>query len=171
MPTLRDICKAFAPESLERYPHLPTSPRQGISAIQQCQSGHNRSASLSATAVGGSTASIIPVATATVPGASSMRTGRGSSHDLDKQLPGPHFLRTFTVSETLPPLDPLPSTPRLPGHVQRLVASPYTARHRRACHRDGSAGFSRGPAYLGPATPIPPAYPLHRSRWRSLQRL
>jgi hypothetical protein len=40
MTTLRDIFTAFAPEYLERYPHLPTSHRQVISAIQQCQSGH-----------------------------------------------------------------------------------------------------------------------------------
>jgi hypothetical protein len=39
MTTLRDIFTAFAPEYLERYPHLPTAHRQVISAIQQCRSG------------------------------------------------------------------------------------------------------------------------------------
>ena len=40
MTTLRAIFTAFAPESLERSPHLPTAHRQVISAIQHCQSGH-----------------------------------------------------------------------------------------------------------------------------------
>ena len=37
MTTLRDIFTAFAPEYLERYPHLPLGHRQVISAIQQCK--------------------------------------------------------------------------------------------------------------------------------------
>ena len=41
MTTLRAIFTAFAPESLERSPHLPLAHRQGISAIQHCQSGHS----------------------------------------------------------------------------------------------------------------------------------
>jgi hypothetical protein len=40
MTTLRDIFTAFAPEYLERSPHLPTSHRKVISAIHLCQSGH-----------------------------------------------------------------------------------------------------------------------------------
>ena len=34
MTTLRAIVTAFAPEYLERYPHLPLSHRKVISAIQ-----------------------------------------------------------------------------------------------------------------------------------------
>ena len=41
MTTLRDIFTACAPEYLERYPQLPLAHRQGISAIQQCHSGHD----------------------------------------------------------------------------------------------------------------------------------
>jgi hypothetical protein len=41
MTTLRDSFNAFAPESLERSPHLPTSHQQTISAIQHCRSGHD----------------------------------------------------------------------------------------------------------------------------------
>jgi len=40
MTTLRAIVTAFAPEYLERYPHLPLSHRKVISAIQHCQSGY-----------------------------------------------------------------------------------------------------------------------------------
>jgi Transposase zinc-binding domain len=39
MTTLRDIFTAFAPEYLERSPHLPTAHRQVIRAIQHCRSG------------------------------------------------------------------------------------------------------------------------------------
>jgi hypothetical protein len=40
MTLRRDLCTAFAPQYLERYPHLPTSHRKVLSAIQQCPSGH-----------------------------------------------------------------------------------------------------------------------------------
>ena len=40
MTTIRDIVGAFAPEYLERYPHLPLSHQKTISAIEHCQSGH-----------------------------------------------------------------------------------------------------------------------------------
>jgi hypothetical protein len=39
MTTLRDICTACAPASLERSPPLPTAHRQGISAIHHGRSG------------------------------------------------------------------------------------------------------------------------------------
>jgi hypothetical protein len=41
MTTLSALFNAFAPESLERSPHLPTSPHKVISAIQNCRSGHD----------------------------------------------------------------------------------------------------------------------------------
>ena len=40
MTTLRERFPAFAPESLERSPHLPLDHRKVLSAIQHCQSGH-----------------------------------------------------------------------------------------------------------------------------------
>ena len=40
MTTLREIFTAFAPEYLERSPHLPTAHRKVLSAIQHCQNGH-----------------------------------------------------------------------------------------------------------------------------------
>jgi hypothetical protein len=43
MTTLRAIFTACAPESLERYPHLPLAHRRGMSAIQPCRSGHDGS--------------------------------------------------------------------------------------------------------------------------------
>ena len=41
MTTLRDIFTAFAPAYLARSPHLPLSHRKVISAIHNCQSGHD----------------------------------------------------------------------------------------------------------------------------------
>jgi hypothetical protein len=40
MTTLRAIFTAFAPEYVARYPYLPLAHRKGISALQQCRSGH-----------------------------------------------------------------------------------------------------------------------------------
>jgi hypothetical protein len=41
MTTRRDIFTACAPESLERYPPLPTSHQKVSSAIPHGQSGHS----------------------------------------------------------------------------------------------------------------------------------
>ena len=40
MPTMTDICNAFAPAYLERSPNLPPLHRQTLRAIQHCRSGH-----------------------------------------------------------------------------------------------------------------------------------
>ena len=39
MTTLRAICTAFAPEYVERSPHLPLAHRPVIRAIPPCRSG------------------------------------------------------------------------------------------------------------------------------------
>jgi hypothetical protein len=79
MITLRDIFTACAPESLERSPHRPMAHRKVISAIQQCQSGHDGHSLSQCQHWGGPTASIMPVATATVPMVSIRKPRSGSS--------------------------------------------------------------------------------------------
>src|SRR5262245_21049205 len=103
MTTLRDIFTAFGPEYLERYPHLPTAHRQVISAIQQCQH------------CGGQHRVQHSCGNRHCPQCQQHTTQQWLHHHLDKQLPGPHFLLTFTVPETLRPF--LRSYQRLAYHA------------------------------------------------------
>jgi len=103
MITLREICTAFAPEYLERYPTLPTAHRQGISAIQQCQSGAYGHSLYQCPACGGPHRVNHSCGNRHCPQCQQHTTQQWLQHHLDKQLPGPHFLLTFTVPEALRP--------------------------------------------------------------------
>jgi hypothetical protein len=108
MLTLRELCPAFAPESLERSPTLPTAHRQGISASQQCQRG----------AYGHRLSQCQPCA-----GQHRVQHAWGNRHcpqcqqpttpqwlqpHVAQQLPGPPWLLTFTVPAALRPLSRSP---------------------------------------------------------------
>ena len=103
MTTLRDIFTAFAPEYLERYPHLPLAHRKVISAIQQCQSGHDGHSLYQCPNCGGQHRVNHSCGNRHCPQCQQHKTRQWLQHHLEKQLPGPHFLLTFTVPETLRP--------------------------------------------------------------------
>lgn len=103
MTTLREIFTTFAPEYLERYPSLPTSHRQVISAIQQCQSGHYGHSLYQCPSCGGHHRVNHSCGNRHCPQCQQHKTQQWLQHHLDKQLPGPHFLITFTVPEPLRP--------------------------------------------------------------------
>jgi Putative transposase/Transposase zinc-binding domain len=101
MTTLRDIFTAFAPEYLERYPHLPLAHRKVISAIQQCRSGHYGHSLYQCPSCGEQHRVTHSCGNRHCPQCQQHKTQQWLQHHLDKQLPGPHFLLTFTVPETL----------------------------------------------------------------------
>jgi Putative transposase/Transposase zinc-binding domain len=103
MPTLRAIFTAFAPAYLERYPHLPTSHRKVISAIQYCQSGHYGHSLYQCQSCGEQHRVNHSCGNRHCPQCQQYKTHQWLQHHLDTQLPGPHFLLTFTVPETLRP--------------------------------------------------------------------
>jgi hypothetical protein len=103
MTTLRDIFKAFAPEYLKCYPHLPTSHRKVLSAIQQCRSGHYGHSLYACPTCGGQHRVNHSCGNRHCPQCQQHKTQQWLAHHLDKQLPGPHFLMTFTVPEVLRP--------------------------------------------------------------------
>lgn len=103
MTTLRDIFTAFAPEYLERYPHLPLAHRKVIRAIQQCQSGHYGHSLYQCQHCGGQHRVHHSCGNRHCPQCQQHKTQQWLQHHLEQQLPGPHFLLTFTVPETLRP--------------------------------------------------------------------
>ena len=121
MTTLREICTAFAPEYLERYPHLPLAHRQVLSAIQHCQSGHYGPSLSECPACGGHHRVQHACGNRHCPQCQQHKTQQWLQHHLDKQLPGPHFLLTFTVPETLRPF--IRSHQRLAYHTMFQASS------------------------------------------------
>jgi hypothetical protein len=103
MTTLRDIFTAFAPEYLERYPQLPLAHRKVISAIQHCQSGHYGHSLSQCPTCGGQHRVNHSCGNRHCPQCQQHKTQQWLAHHLEQQLPGPHFLRTFPVPETLRP--------------------------------------------------------------------
>jgi hypothetical protein len=103
MITLREIFTAFAPEYLERYPTLPSAHRQVISAIQQCQSGAYGHSLYQCPACGGQHRVNHSCGNRHCPQCQQHKTQQWLQHHLDQQLPGPHFLLTFTVPAALRP--------------------------------------------------------------------
>jgi Putative transposase/Transposase zinc-binding domain len=115
MTTLRDIFHAFAPEYLEHSPHLPTAHRKVISAIQHCQRGHYGHSRSQCHSWGGQHRVHHACGNRHCPQGQQHTTQPWFHHHLDKQLPGPHCLLTFTVPETLRPF--LRSPQRLAYHA------------------------------------------------------
>ena len=128
MTTLRDICTVFAPEYLERYPNLPLAHRKVISAIQQCQSGHYGHSLYQCPGCGKQHRVNHSCGNRHCPQCQQHKTQQWLQHHLDKQLPGPHFLLTFTVPETLRPF--IRSHQRLAYHA--LFQASATALKRLA---------------------------------------
>lgn len=103
MTTIRDIFKAYAPEYLERFPHLPASHRKTLSTIQQCQSGHYGHSLYQCQSCGEQHRIDHSCGNRHCPQCQHHKTQQWLHRHLEKQLPGPHFLITFTVPETLRP--------------------------------------------------------------------
>jgi hypothetical protein len=103
MTTLRDIFTAYAPEYIERYPHLPTSHHKAIDAICRCRTGAYGYSLYACRHCGQHHRVNHSCGNRHCPQCQQHKTQQWLQHHLDKQLPGPHFLVTFTVPETLRP--------------------------------------------------------------------
>lgn len=121
MTTIRDIFNAFAPEYLERYPNLPPSHRKVISAVQQCRSGHYGHSLYQCPSCEGQHHVQHSCGNRHCPQCQQHKTQQWLAHHLEKQLPGPHFLITFTVPETLRPF--IRSHQRLAYHAMFHASS------------------------------------------------
>lgn len=103
MTTITDIFNAFAPEYHERYPNLPASHQRALSAIQHCQSGHYGHSLYQCQSCGGQHRVHHSCGNRHCPQCQHHKTQQWLHNQLSQQLPGPHFLITFTVPEPLRP--------------------------------------------------------------------
>jgi hypothetical protein len=100
MTTLRDLFHVFAPPSLERYPHLPPSPRKVIHASQHCPSGHDGQSRSQCPSGGAKHRRHHACGNRHGPQGQYHKTRQCFPRHLDNHRPGPHFLITLTVPET-----------------------------------------------------------------------
>jgi len=121
MTTIRALFTAFAPESLARSPHLPTSPRKVISALPHCRSGHYGHSLYECASWGGHHRVQHACGNRHCPQCQQPKTQQWLHHHLEQQLPGPHFLLTFTVPETLSPF--IRSHQRIAYHAMCTAAA------------------------------------------------
>ena len=121
MTTLRAIFTAFAPEYLARYPTLPTAHRKVISAIRNCRSGHYGHSLSQCHSCGKQHRVNHSCGNRHCPQCQQHTTQQWLQHHLEKQLPGPHFLITFTVPEPLRPF--IRSHQRLAYHALCTASS------------------------------------------------
>jgi hypothetical protein len=144
MPTIGDICHAFAPESLERSPHLPTSHHQGITASQHCRSGHYDHSLYQCQRGGQHRRVYHGCGTRHCPPGQQHKTPQGLPHPLDNPRPGPPCLVTVPGPETLRPF--IRSQQRLASQALCNAASPALKRlaQEERCigpHRPGFPGL------------------------------
>jgi len=103
MTTMRAIFHTFAPESLARYPTLPTAHRKVIRAIRNCRSSHYGHSLYRCQSCGEHHRVQHACGNRHCPQCQQHKTQQWLHHHLEQQLPGPHFLLTFTVPEALRP--------------------------------------------------------------------
>jgi hypothetical protein len=103
MSTITDIFTAYASEYIARYPHLPASHHKAIDALCRCRTGAY-GYSLYACQRWQQQPSIAHACgNRHCPQCQHHKAVQWLHHQLDKQLPGPYFLITFTVPEALRP--------------------------------------------------------------------
>jgi hypothetical protein len=126
MTTIQDIFTTCAPEYLARSPHLPLAHQKAITTIRHCQSGQYGHRLSRCHSCGKPHRVNHAFGNRHCPPCQHHKTQQWFYHHLDTQLPGPHFLVTCTVPETLRPF--LRSHQR--AAYQALVTASSTALKR-----------------------------------------
>ena len=102
MTTLRYIFTAYGTEYLERHPHLPLTP-QGHPRHLRCRTGAYGYSLYTCQNCGQQHRVYHACGNRHCPQCQHQKAQQWLHHQLHKQLPGPYFLITFTVPETLRP--------------------------------------------------------------------
>jgi Putative transposase/Transposase zinc-binding domain len=103
MITLSDIFTTYAPEYIERYPHLPAVHHQAIDAICRCRTGAYGYSLYACESCGQHHHIAHACGNRHCPQCQHQKAAQWLYNQLDKQLPGTYFLITFTMPEALRP--------------------------------------------------------------------
>jgi hypothetical protein len=103
MTTISAIFTAYAPEYIERHPHLPTAHLKVIDAICRCRTGAYGYSLYACSTCGQHHRVNHACGNRHCPQCQHHKAQQWLHHQLKQQLPGPYFLITFTVPEALRP--------------------------------------------------------------------
>lgn len=101
MGAIAELFRVFAPAYLARFPNLPAAHRRAIEAITACRSGALGSTLYRCTQCGETHFVHRSCGNRHCPQCQAHKTRRWLAAQLERKLPGPHFLITFTVPEPL----------------------------------------------------------------------
>lgn len=101
MTTITEIFTTYAPEYLDKHPNLPEAHRKVIEAILHCRTGEYGSTVYQCQSCCQMHTVHCSCGNRHCPQCQHHKTRQWLDKQLDRQLPGPHFLITFTVPEEL----------------------------------------------------------------------
>jgi len=101
MITMTSIFNAYASEYIDRYPNLPPAHLKTIRAICACRTGAYGYSLYTCPSCGQPHRIDHACGNRHCPQCQHHHTQLWLQHQLDKQVPGPHFLITFTIPEPL----------------------------------------------------------------------
>ncbi len=104
MNMINEIFRAFAPEYMKRYPHMPIQHKKAMDAIVNCRSGNLGTTIYRCTVC--EQTHLVPRSCGNrhCPWCQHHKTQEWLEKQLNKQVPGHHFLITFTVPEEIRPI-------------------------------------------------------------------
>jgi hypothetical protein len=103
MGAITEIFRTFGPEYLTRYPDMPLPHKKTIEAIINCRSGHYGAAVYQCNSCGTKHLIDRSCGNRHCPQCQYHKSRQWLEAQLDRRLPGNHFLLTFTVPEQLRP--------------------------------------------------------------------
>jgi len=120
MASVAEVFRTFAPEYLARFPHLPHRHRQVIQAIVACRSGELGAILYRCPSCQGRHWIGRACGNRHCPQCQAHKTRQWLERQLQRRVPGPHFLLTFTVPE---PLRAFLRSHQLVGYAALFAAS------------------------------------------------
>jgi Transposase zinc-binding domain len=136
MGAIQDIFRRYAPEYLKRFAAgVCAEQRKVIAAIGECRTVALGSVCYRCEDCGHP--HIVPAACGNrhCPQCQHRKAHLWLARQLERQLPGPHFMLTFTVPEALRAFLLVPSAPRLRGAVRGLLSVDQDAGARLTLRR------------------------------------
>jgi len=101
MPAIADIFRAFAPEYLERFPNLPDQHKKVINAIVNCRSGNFGVTIYRCEGCGATHCIDRSCGDRHCPQCQHQKSRDWLERQLNRRLPGQHFMLTFTMPEQI----------------------------------------------------------------------
>jgi hypothetical protein len=104
MTTINEIFRVFAPEYIDRYPNMPGHHRKVIAAIINCRSGEYGTTVYRCRECGQKHFISRSCGNRHCPQCQYHKTKQWLEKQLNKQVPGQHFMITFTLPEEIRPI-------------------------------------------------------------------